>query len=174
LRKFADLYDRMKGMAPSSVPAIRDALAKGARGEALPEDFAVVIETFGSKADAKNQRGWDQIVSEAWRFTQTEVQTYRANSVENRRNIADLKEVCQALQKAGFVDLAAVPRGERFDGMLEFDGVPCNYGWRYVRVTADGRDLYVGEGTTWPVFADEKNAQAMRGLYTALREMATR
>jgi len=170
LKRFADLYETLKNQTPSPVPTIRQAIDRGAAGEKLPESFEVLIETFGSKE--KGGEGLDSIVSEAWRFTPTAVDTFNCNVVDKTRKIAGLKDVCAALQAAGFADLAGAKRGEDYAGKLVFDGTSCSYGWRYVRVTVDGQSQTVGEGTTWPVLGDAKSAQALRDLYVTLRKIA--
>jgi hypothetical protein len=171
LKRFADLYEALKTQTPSPAPAIRQAIARGAAGEKLPDSFEVLIETFGSKE--KGGEGLDSIVSEAWRFTPTAVDTFNCNVVDKTRQIAGLKEVCAALQAAGFADLAGAKRGEDYAGKLVFDGTSCSYGWRYVRVTVDGQSQTVGEGTSWARLADADGTTRMRALYLALRQLAT-
>ena len=144
--------------------------ARGAAGEKLPDSFEVLIETFGSKE--RGGEGLDSIVSEAWRFTPTAVDAFNCNVVDKTCKITGLKEVCAALEAAGFAELAGATPGEDYTGKLVFDGIPCSYGWRYIRVTVDGQSQTIGEGTTWPIFTDTKSTGAMRELYTALRKMA--
>lgn len=169
-QQFAKLYEAVKKQAPSPAAAIREAIATGAAGGELPASLEVLIETFGSKE--KGGEGLDSIVSEAWRFTPTAVDTFNCNVVDKTRQITGLKEVCAALQAAGFAELADAKRGEDYAGKLVFDGTSCSDGWRYIRVTVDGQSQTIGEGTTWPAFADAKQSQRMRELYEALRKIA--
>jgi len=170
--RFTGLYTAIKNLAPSPNAAIAAAIAQGAETGVVPAGFDVVIETFGSKADSGKREGLDKIVSEAWRFTPAKVETFTANTVAKSREVNEMKAVCQALQSAGFMTLARAPRSEPFAGALTFDAIACNYGWRYVRVSLDNQALYLGEGTTWPVFTDEKQAEQVRALYETLRKLA--
>ena len=138
----------------------------------MPAGFEVLIETFGVNESAGRSVSLNDIVSEAWRFTPSEVDTFDCNVVAKTRKTDGLKEVCQTLQAAGFADLASAKRREDSAGKLVFDGTSCSYGWRYVRVTVDGQNQTIGEGTTWPAFADAQQTQRMRELYATLRKIA--
>jgi hypothetical protein len=171
-KRMADLYETLKAMAPSPAVAISNAIETGAAGGVAPAGFSVSIETFGVKKGGGKSVAAGDLVSEAWRFTSTNVFTYSANAVVKTRVWAGMRDVCRALATAGFVELATAPRQDGGEETWVLGGEKCREGWQCIHVRCDDQSLTIGEGLTWKVYTDPALTGRMRGLYQKLRKMA--
>jgi hypothetical protein len=88
------------GATNEAAVRVLECLTTGAAGGVAPARFSVSIETFAVKERADKSAMAGDLVSEAWRFTSTNVFTYSANAVVKTRAWAGMRDVCRALAAA--------------------------------------------------------------------------